>query len=64
MDLVKGEFSLSIYGIKVPNEEIKPYQNTWKIGVRPAYPAETIHYANTLADGESWRLPKRSIKSI
>ncbi|MGU2568740.1 alpha-2-macroglobulin family protein, partial [Pseudomonas aeruginosa] len=60
----QGEFSLSIYGIKVPNEEIKPYQNTWKIGVRPAYPAETIHYANTLADGESWRLPNEALNQF
>ena len=64
MDLVKENFPCLFMVLKVPNEEIKPYQNTWKIGVRPAYPAETIHYANTLADGESWRLPKRSIKSI
>ncbi|HGD3320936.1 TPA: alpha-2-macroglobulin [Proteus mirabilis] len=60
----QGEFSLSIYGIKVPNEEIKPYQNTWKIGVRPAHPAETIHYANTLADGESWRLPNEALNQF
>ncbi|WP_337239863.1 alpha-2-macroglobulin [Proteus faecis] len=57
----QGEFSLSIYGIKVPGEEIKPYHNTWNIGVRPAFPAETIHYASTLQDGDTWRLPSESL---
>lgn len=57
----QGEFSLSIFGITVPNEEIKPYKNTWKIGVRPAYPAQTLHYANTLKDGESWRMPPEAL---
>ncbi|OAT35159.1 alpha-2-macroglobulin family protein [Proteus myxofaciens] len=60
----QGEFSLSITGIKVPNEEIKPYHNTWKIGVRPAYPAETVHYANTLKDGETWRLPSETLNQF
>ncbi|WP_342178136.1 hypothetical protein, partial [Proteus mirabilis] len=36
----------------------------WKICLSPDYPAYTIHYANTLADCESWLLPNEALNQF
>ncbi|WP_145484302.1 alpha-2-macroglobulin family protein [Yersinia aldovae] len=53
----QGNISLKVSGMVLPNEKLPDYQHIWKIGVRPATPAQTRHFANVLHRGESWSLP-------
>ncbi|WP_042525577.1 alpha-2-macroglobulin family protein [Yersinia ruckeri] len=53
----QGDIGLVISGVTLPNENLPDYQHHWKIGVRPAYPAQTRHFANILHNGDSWLLP-------
>ncbi|HFJ8737510.1 TPA: alpha-2-macroglobulin [Yersinia enterocolitica] len=53
----QGDIGLTITGMVLPNEKLPNYQHHWKIGVRPAYPAQTRHFANVLHSGDSWSLP-------
>ncbi|SQI44621.1 Alpha-2-macroglobulin family N-terminal region [Serratia plymuthica] len=50
----QGEVALSVSGLTLPGETLKDYQHTWKIGVRPAYPAQTRQFASVIRAGESW----------
>ncbi len=60
----QGDLGLTISGMVLPNEELPDYQHHWKIGVRPAYPAQTRHFANVLRSGESWSLPVQATAGL
>ena len=49
-----GELQATISGLNVPGESIGPQQKQWKIGVRPAFPAQTVNNGVMLQPGESW----------
>ena len=53
----QGEVALTVSGLVLPGETLKDYQHSWKIGVRPAYPAQTRQFASVIHAGESWGLP-------
>lgn len=53
----EGEVSMTINGVKVEGEAEKEYKNSWKVGVRPAQPAETVAFATAIEPGEIWSLP-------
>ncbi len=38
-------------------ETFAPLQKQWKIGVRPAFPAQTVNSGAVLQPGESWQAP-------
>lgn len=38
-----GQVNASISGLSLPGETFAPLQKQWKIGVRPAYPAQTVN---------------------
>ncbi|CNF16745.1 alpha-2-macroglobulin [Yersinia nurmii] len=60
----QGDIGLVISGVALPNEKLPDYQHHWKIGVRPAYPAQTRHFANILHSGESWILPPEATEGL
>lgn len=60
----QGDIGLTITGMVLPNEKLPNYQHHWKIGVRPAYPAQTRHFANVLHSGDSWSLPAEATKGL
>ncbi|MGV7960711.1 alpha-2-macroglobulin [Photorhabdus tasmaniensis] len=60
----QGEVSLTINGLNLPGEALKPYKNSWKIGVRPAQPAETRLFAEVIRQGENWQLPLDAISGL
>ena len=49
-----GELQATISGLNVPGESIGLQQKQWKIGVRPAFPAQTVNNGAMLQPGESW----------
>lgn len=60
----QGDIGLTISGMVLPGEKLPDYQHHWKIGVRPAYPAQTRHFANVLRSGESWSLPTEAMAGL
>ncbi|EIC82492.1 alpha-2-macroglobulin [Serratia sp. M24T3] len=53
----KGQVSLTVSGMNLPNEKLPDYHRSWAIGVRPAFPALTRNFATVLHLGETWQLP-------
>ncbi|EMF4670731.1 alpha-2-macroglobulin family protein [Providencia stuartii] len=60
----QGEVSMTINGIDLPDESLKAYSNSWKVGVRPAQPAETVSYAVAIEPGEQWSLPTENLQGL
>lgn len=56
-----GEVAAHITGLKIPGEKLEPETKTWKIGVRPAFPAQSEHDGLLLRPGEVWQAPARHI---
>lgn len=52
-----GQLSATISGLNLPGETFAPLQKQWKIGVRPAFPAQTVNVGAVLQPGESWQAP-------
>lgn len=52
-----GQVSLTVSGMKLPDEKLSDYHRSWTIGVRPAFPALTRNFATVLHPGEIWQLP-------
>ncbi|MCG3462428.1 alpha-2-macroglobulin family protein [Xenorhabdus bovienii] len=60
----QGEVFLTIDGLNLPDEKLKQYQNSWKIGVRPAHPAKTIQFADVIHQGQNWQLPQTATAGL
>ncbi|CNI35819.1 alpha-2-macroglobulin family protein [Yersinia mollaretii] len=60
----QGDIGLTITGMVLPDEKLPDYKHHWKIGVRPAYPAQTRHFANVLRSGDSWSLPAEATAGL
>ncbi|WP_434639304.1 alpha-2-macroglobulin family protein [Klebsiella sp. I138] len=52
-----GQVNATITGLNLPGETITPMQKQWKIGVRPAFPAQTVNTGVVLQPGEHWQVP-------
>ncbi len=53
----EGEISAQISGLTLPGETFAPQQKQWKLGVRPAFAAQTVNSGAMLNPGESWHAP-------
>ncbi|EBW8880570.1 alpha-2-macroglobulin family protein, partial [Salmonella enterica subsp. enterica serovar Enteritidis] len=60
----EGSVAVRIVGMQLPGEQISDYQHSWKIGVRPAYPAETRHLASVIQPGESWSVDAAQLSGL
>ncbi|PNK69635.1 alpha-2-macroglobulin family protein [Hafnia paralvei] len=60
----EGRVAVRIVGMQLPGEQISDYQHSWKIGVRPAYPAETRHLASVIQPGESWSVDAAQLSGL
>ncbi|MCP6058989.1 hypothetical protein NL388_27475, partial [Klebsiella pneumoniae] len=56
-----GEVTAQVTGLQLPGETFAPQQKSWKIGVRPAFPAQTVNTGTMLNPGESWSAPAQHI---
>lgn len=54
-----GEIQANISGLDLPGETFGDQHKHWKIGVRPAFPAQTVNYGFALQPGETWRSRQR-----
>ncbi|QDI07455.1 hypothetical protein electrica_01260 [Klebsiella electrica] len=52
-----GQVNATITGVTLPGETFTPMRKQWKIGVRPAFPAQTVNNGVVLQPGESWQAP-------
>lgn len=53
----EGTLSLSVAGLSLPDEQFAPLARQWRIGVRPAWPAQTASFIATLQPGDRpWSL--------
>ncbi|WP_260863677.1 alpha-2-macroglobulin family protein [Citrobacter sp. Marseille-Q6884] len=52
-----GEIQAVISGLSLPGEAFADQHKQWKIGVRPAFPAQTINNGVALQPGETWQIP-------
>lgn len=43
-----GEVTAQVTGLQLPGETFAPQQKSWKIGVRPAFPAQTVNTGTML----------------
>lgn len=59
-----GELQATISGLNVPGESIRPQQKQWKIGVRPAFPAQTVNNGVMLQPGENWTPPAEGLANF
>ena len=59
-----GEISAVVNGLTLPGEALAPLHKTWKIGVRPAFPAQTVNSGIALQPGESWTAPASHIEGF
>ncbi|TCV94313.1 alpha-2-macroglobulin family protein [Biostraticola tofi] len=60
----QGEVSVTVSGLTLPGESAADYHRSWKIGVRPAYPAQTQHFAALLQPGAGWMLPPEALSGL
>ena len=51
-----GAVQVKVSGMTLPNETLAPSERQWKIGVRPAYPAQTLSFDNVMQTGQSWQV--------
>lgn len=52
-----GEVAITVSGLELPGETLPAMHKTWKLGVRPAFPAQTVNSGAALQPGESWSVP-------
>ncbi|BAN97444.1 hypothetical protein E05_26780 [Plautia stali symbiont] len=52
----EGDVQVTVSGLSLPNETLAPSVHRWKIGVRPAYPAQTLSFDNVMHSGQRWQV--------
>ncbi|MBV8041707.1 alpha-2-macroglobulin [Pluralibacter sp.] len=56
-----GMVDATIDGLTLPGETFAPFHKQWKLGVRPAFPAQTVSSGVALQPGESWTAPAEQV---
>ncbi|MGO1239429.1 MAG: alpha-2-macroglobulin family protein, partial [Hafnia alvei] len=59
-----GNVAIRIVGMQLPGEQVSDYEHSWKIGVRPAYPAQTRHLASIIKPGENWHVDPEQLSGL
>ncbi|RPH25347.1 alpha-2-macroglobulin family protein [Citrobacter youngae] len=59
-----GEIQAQISGLTLPGETLPAQHKQWKIGVRPAFPAQTVNHGVALQPGETWQLPGEELANF
>jgi uncharacterized protein YfaS (alpha-2-macroglobulin family) len=59
-----GQVNATITGLNLPGETFAPMQKQWKMGVRPAFPAQTVNTGVVLQPGESWQAPAAQTRGL
>ncbi len=59
-----GQVDITVSGLTLPGETLPPVSKSWKLGVRPAFPAQTVNMGAALQPGESWNVPPDSLANF
>ena len=59
-----GQVDITVSGLALPGETLPPVSKSWKLGVRPAFPAQTVNVGTALQPGESWNVPPDSLANF
>ncbi|MCT4716727.1 alpha-2-macroglobulin family protein [Enterobacteriaceae bacterium H18W14] len=59
-----GELSAEITGLNLLGETVTPQTKHWKLGVRPAFPGQTVNSGAVLMPGEVWSIPAEHISGL
>ncbi|MFS2222056.1 alpha-2-macroglobulin family protein [Pantoea sp. B65] len=59
-----GDITAEITGLNLPGETVSPSQQSWKIGVRPAWPAETRSFEAVVRIDEPWSVPAGALSGL
>ncbi|MDK6350895.1 hypothetical protein QP121_13295, partial [Bifidobacterium scardovii] len=59
-----GDIQATISGLALPGETVADQHKQWKIGVRPAFPAQTVNYGTALQPGETWAIPADGLQNF
>lgn len=59
-----GNVAIRIVGMQLPGEQVSDYEHSWKIGVRPAFPAQTRHLASIIKPGENWHVDAEQLSGL
>lgn len=54
--LGEGQLRLRVEGLQLPGETLPVLEREWRLGVRPAWPAQLVHYREVLKE-QPWQLP-------
>ncbi|HAU5562905.1 TPA: alpha-2-macroglobulin family protein [Serratia fonticola] len=52
----EGAVQVKVSGMSLPGETLASSERKWTIGVRPAYPAQTLSFDNVMQTGQSWQV--------
>lgn len=61
--LGQGVLRLKVEGLQLPDETLVPLEREWRLGVRPAWPAQLVHYRTVLKD-QPWELPADALAAF
>ncbi len=59
-----GQVDATVSGVNLPGENLPALQKQWKLGVRPAFPAQTVNLGSVLQPGESWQMPQNVVQNF
>lgn len=60
----EGELQATLTGLNLPGETLPAQHKQWKIGVRPAWPAQTVNSGTVLQAGETWHAPAQNLENF
>lgn len=59
-----GALSAEITGLNLPGETVAPQVKQWKLGVRPAFPAQTVNSGAILSPGQVWNISAEHLSGL
>ena len=60
----EGELQATLTGLNLPGETLPAQHKQWTIGVRPAWPAQTVNSGTVLQAGETWHAPAQNLENF
>ncbi|OON37574.1 hypothetical protein BTJ39_19765 [Izhakiella australiensis] len=59
-----GKVSATVSGLNLPGESISGSHQTWQIGVRPPYPAQTLGFDAVIKGSQAWQIPAAAFQGL
>lgn len=59
----QGRIKVAVQGLSLPDEQLPPLRREWRLGIRPAYPAQLQHFRAVLKE-QPWSLPPGTLEAF